>query len=103
MAKELEIGRFNIQRYQQLQHFQKVHAERFGIQTLHHLSAWMTYLNDVSPVEGGLTIFSHYGIEIQPQNAHTLIWSAEWSHAHKGSILNANSKYIITGWMHFAS
>ena len=103
MAKELEIGRFNIQIYQQLQHFQKVHAERFGIQTLHHLSAWMTYLNDVSPVEGGLTIFSHYGIEIQPQNAHTLIWSAEWSHAHKGSILNANSKYIITGWMHFAS
>ena len=31
----------------------------------------------------------------------TLLWPAEWTHAHKGNLLKADSKYIITGWMHF--
>ena len=61
----------------------------------------MTYLNDVSPEDGGSAIFTHYGLELQPQKGQTLIWPAEWTHAHKGSILKGNSKYIITGWMHF--
>ena len=101
MAKQLEIGRFNIQRYQKNQHFQRVHTERSEISTLHRLFAWMTYLNDVPISDGGSTIFTHYDLKIQPQKGLTLIWPAEWTHAHKGSILNSNSKYIITGWMHF--
>ena len=63
----------------------------------------MTYLNDVSSEDGGSTIFTHYGLEFQPRKGQTLIWPAEWTHAHKGSVLTNNSKYIITGWMHFSS
>ena len=61
----------------------------------------MTYLNDVDIKDGGSTFFSHYGLEIQPRKGLTLIWPAEWTHAHKGNLLKADSKYIITGWMHF--
>ena len=102
-AEELHIGRFNIQRYEKGQHFQKIHTERSNIATLHRLFAWMTYLNDVAPEDGGSTVFTHYGLEFQPKRGQTLIWPAEWTHAHKGSVLAGNSKYIITGWMHFPS
>ena len=100
-AEELHIGTFNIQRYKRGQHFQKVHTERSGLSSLHRLFAWMTYLNDVSAEDGGATVFTHYDLTIQPKKGLTLIWPAEWTHAHKGSVLRANSKHIVTGWMHF--
>ena len=99
-GKNLEIGRFNLGRYQSGQHFQVTHTERNGLDTLHRVLAWMTYLNDVN--EGGSTYFSHYGLEVQPRRGLTLIWPAEWTHAHKAHVLKEGSKYIITGWMHFA-
>ena len=102
-AEELHIGSFNLQRYQSGQHFQKVHTERSSLSNLHRLFAWMTYLNDVDSDDGGTTVFSHYSLEIQPKRGLTLIWPAEWTHAHRGSVLRKNSKYIITGWMHFPS
>ena len=100
-ATNLQIGTFNIQRYQSGQHFNQIHSERTNIETIHRIFAWMTYLNDVNTADGGSTVFSHYDLEIQPKKGLTIIWPAEWTHAHKGSVLNANSKYIITGWMHF--
>lgn len=101
--EELHVGRFNLQRYQSGQHFQKIHTERSGLGTLHRLFAWMTYLNDVDSDDGGTTVFTHYHLEIQPKKGLTLIWPAEWTHAHKGNVLRKNSKYIMTGWMHFPS
>ncbi|MDA9783649.1 2OG-Fe(II) oxygenase [Gammaproteobacteria bacterium] len=98
---DLQIGDFNLQRYQSGQHFQSVHTERCSLGTLHRIFAWMTYLNDVDIKDGGSTFFSHYDLEVQPKKGLTLIWPAEWTHAHKGNLLNADSKYIITGWMHF--
>ena len=68
---------------------------------MHRIFAWMTYLNDVDVKDGGATLSSHYDLEIQPRKGLTLIWPAEWTHAHKGSLLKANSKYMVTGWMHF--
>ena len=100
-ADDLQIGEFNLQRYQSGQHFQSTHTERSSLGTLHRIFAWMTYLNDVDIKEGGSTFFSHYDLEVQPKKGLTLIWPAEWTHAHKGNLLNADSKYIITGWMHF--
>ena len=100
-AQNLQIGTFNLQRYQSGQHFQSIHAERSNIGTIHRVFAWMTYLNDVNEEDGGSTVFSHYDLEIQPKKGLTLIWPAEWTHAHKGNLLHENSKYIITGWMHF--
>ena len=101
--EELHIGRFNLQRYQSGQHFQKIHTERSSLGSLHRLFAWMTYLNDVDSDDGGTTVFTHYDLEIQPKKGLTLIWPAEWTHAHKGNVLRKNSKYIMTGWMHFPS
>ena len=100
-AENLHVGRFNLQRYQSGQHFQATHTERANLGTLHRVFAWMTYLNDVDQEDGGATFFSHYDLEIQPKKGLTLIWPAEWTHAHKGNLLKADSKYIITGWMHF--
>ena len=99
IAENLEIGRFNLQRYHIGEHFQRLHTERFNLSTLHRVLAWMTFLNDVD--DGGATYFSHYDIEVQPRRGLTLIWPAEWTHAHQGRVLNAGSKYIITGWMNF--
>jgi hypothetical protein len=96
-ANKVEIGIFNIQRYQAGEHFQQIHSERTSIATLPRLFAWMTYLNDVD--EGGTTFFTHYDLEIKPKRGLTLIWPAEWTHAHKGNVLHSGSKYIITGWM----
>ena len=99
--KSLHIGAFNIQRYFPGDHFAKIHCERINIQTIHRMFAWMTYLNDVD--DGGVTNFSHYAIKVKPEIGKTLIWPAEWTHAHSGEVLNSGVKYIVTGWMHFAN
>ena len=57
------------------------------------------YLNDVE--DGGETYFEHYDLKIKPEIGKTLIWPAEWTHAHKGEVLKSGLKYIVTGWMHF--
>lgn len=95
----VDIGSFNIQRYMPGGHFQRLHTERASLSSLHRVFAWMTYLNDVE--DGGETYFPHYDLGIRPEAGKTLIWPAEWTHAHAGQVLNAGVKYIITGWMHF--
>ena len=97
--ERLDIGRFNIGRYQAGQHFQDVHCERCSMGSMHRVFAFMTYLNDVD--EGGSTYFNHYDIDIKPIKGLSLIWPAEWTHAHKGNIIKKGNKYIITGWLDF--
>lgn len=99
MVSNLEIGMFNLQRYHSGQHFKEIHTERSSINTLHRVFAWMTYLNNVD--DGGSTYFVHYDIDVKPRKGLTLIWPAEWTHAHNGNILGSGAKYIITGWIHF--
>ncbi len=99
IVNHLDIGNFNIGKYEAGQHFQKIHCERSGLSTLHRLFAFMTYLNDVE--EGGSTYFNHYDLEIKPKKGLTLIWPSEWTHSHKGNILKSGLKYIITGWLTF--
>ena len=101
MIKKVDIPSFNIQKYSKGDHFALLHSERTTLSTLHRLFAWMTYLNDVDVNDGGQTNFDHYGIKIKPETGKTLIWPAEWTHAHTGEILKSGTKYIITGWMHF--
>ncbi len=99
MLPRVEVGSFNIQRYQPGGHFLKVHSERTTVGTSHRVLAWMTYLNDVE--DGGSTYFEHQALDVQPEKGKTLIWPAEWTHAHRGNIVNTATKYIITGWIHF--
>ena len=100
LSDNLEIGVFNLQKYIKGQHFKRIHTERSGLESIHRVLVWMTYLNDVE--DGGETFFSHYGLSIKPQRGLTLIWPAEWTHAHNGGVLNSDSKYIITGWITFS-
>ena len=97
--KILDIPAFNIQKYEKGGHFNMIHCERSNTQSMHRVFAWMTYLNDVE--DGGETYFEHFDLRIKPKAGKTLIWPAEWTHAHRGEILNKGNKYIITGWMHF--
>ena len=97
--REVDIGDFNIQRYEPGGHFAPVHSERTALPTLHRMLVWMTYLNDGEA--GGRTRFTHYDLEVEPKRAKTLIWPAGWTHAHTGNVVPAGTKYIITGWMHF--
>ena len=99
MLKTVYVPSFNIQKYSRGDHFASLHSERTSLDTLHRLFAWMTYLNDVD--DGGQTNFGHYGIKIKPETGKTIIWPAEWTHAHTGEILKSGKKYIVTGWMHF--
>tara|TARA_X000001036_G_C20676310_1_gene804318 strand:- start:2073 stop:2669 length:597 start_codon:yes stop_codon:yes gene_type:complete len=99
IVNHLDIGNFNIGKYESGQHFKKIHCERSGLSNLHRLFAFMTYLNDVE--EGGSTYFNHYDLDIKPKKGLTLIWPSEWTHSHKGNILKSGLKYIITGWLTF--
>ena len=101
MIKDVDIGSFNVQKYSKGDHFSNVHTERGSIETLHRVFAWMTYLNDVNDMDLFEINFSHYDIRVKPEIGKTLIWPAEWTHAHAGEILNNGEKYIITGWMNF--
>ena len=99
--RKISIGPFNIQKYSSGDHFSRLHSERTSINTLHRLFAWMTYLNDVKEENGGTTDFDSYKIKVKPEQGKTLIWPAEWTHAHYGSILKSGEKFIITGWIDF--
>jgi len=94
-----DIGSFNIQKYLPGGHFKLPHSERTSIINSFRVLAWMSYLNDVE--DGGATTFTHQNMEVTPRKGKTLIWPAEWTHAHLGNIVNSGEKYIITGWMHF--
>lgn len=98
--KKVDIGSFNIQMYSPGGHFSKLHSERTSIKTLHRLFAFMTYLNE--DFDNGETFFEHYSLSVKPKKGKTLIWPAEWTHAHKGNMVNNGSKYIITGWLNIA-
>ena len=89
-ASKTSIGPFNIQKYSAGDHFSRLHCERTSMSTLHRLFAWMTYLNDVDDEDGGTTDFDYYKIKVKPECGKTLIWPAEWTHAHYGSILKKN-------------
>ena len=98
--KDMEIGIFNLQKYAPGGHFNAVHTERSSQATMHRVLAFMTYLNDVE--EGGETAFHYYDINVRPKKGKTIIWPAEWTHAHSGGLVKQGYKYIVTGWIQFA-
>ncbi len=99
VLKDIDIEPFNIGKYEPGDHFGVIHSERTSQNTLHRFFAFMTYLNDVE--DGGATNFSHFKIKIKPKQGKTLIWPAEWTHAHSGEVVKSEKKYIVTGHLHF--
>jgi hypothetical protein len=39
---------------------------------------------------------------MQPKTGRAAIWSAAWTHVHKGVTPNIGDKYIATGWCQFS-
>ena len=95
---KLEIGIFNIQKYDVGGHYKALHAERTNGTNMQRVLAWMTYLNDVQI--GGETVFPYQNTAFRPEKGKTLIWPAEWTHAHYAE-RTQEEKYIITGWLQF--
>tara|TARA_B100000073_G_scaffold323076_1_gene304892 strand:+ start:1112 stop:2158 length:1047 start_codon:yes stop_codon:yes gene_type:complete len=96
----VQIGRFNLQKYPLGGHFKNVHCERDSVVNMHRIFAWMTYLNDVD--DGGETFFPKQDLKVKPKKGRTLIWPAEWVYPHQGLTVEKGEKYIITGWIEFA-
>jgi len=96
---KMHVGSFKIQKYSANDHFPRIHTGRASLKSSHKVFAWMTYLNDVN--DGGATNFSHYDIKIKPETGKTLIWPAEWTHAHSDESVKSGVKYIVKGWIHF--
>tara|TARA_B100000212_G_scaffold341810_1_gene326179 strand:+ start:3333 stop:3941 length:609 start_codon:yes stop_codon:yes gene_type:complete len=94
---KLYAGSFNIQKYEIGGHVKRWHTERDGIYNSHRMLAWITYLNDVE--KDGETEFLYYNLKIKPEKGKTVIWPAEWTHAHRGNP-TPSIKYVITGWFH---
>ena len=100
MFGKVHCASFNIQKYYEGGHFKKFHMERTSILNSSRIFAWMTYLNNVE--KGGHTDFLYYDLSMQPKPGLTMIWPAEWTHAHRGNEVEKGIKYIITGWFHMS-
>tara|TARA_B110000444_G_scaffold260927_1_gene309989 strand:- start:443 stop:1723 length:1281 start_codon:yes stop_codon:yes gene_type:complete len=97
---DVQISGFNIQKYNEKGHYNRIHCERDSIGASHKLLAWMTYLNDVK--DGGETVFVNQKLEVKPQIGKTLIWPADWTHTHYAKEVTEGNKYIATGWVDFS-
>lgn len=91
----------NIQHYLPNQGYHEWHCERTSAKfpnTTRHL-VFMLYLNDVN--NGGETEFYYQNIKVKPQKGKLIIWTADWTHTHRGITSPTEEKYIITGWFNY--
>lgn len=59
---------------------------------------WMIYLND--DFDGGETEFLYQAKRVKPETGKLLLWPAGYTHAHRGGLVTAGTKYVITGWFY---
>jgi prolyl 4-hydroxylase len=89
----------NIQRYDSEKFYDVYHFENDGeVQRIYRHLVFMTYLNTID--SGGHTKFLYQNTSIKPEKGLTLIWPAQWTHAHTGTYTK-EIKYICTGWYNF--
>lgn len=84
---------YNIQKYIEGEGYYTLHCEHERVVPL-RIMAWMIYLNDA---ECG-TEFPYLNTTLKATEGTLAIWSAAWTHAHKGVTPNKGNKYIATGW-----
>jgi len=92
------IKDYNIQYYKPKTGFKVLHCERSTKLVSTRILVFMTYLNTV---KNAGTYFPNQKFTSECVIGNTLIWPAEWTHAHKGVINTKKDKYIITGWFDF--
>ena len=91
------VKTFNIQKYNKNGGFKKWHCERGEKSDMSRVLVFMTYLNDI---ENGGTHFKYQKITTPSIKGLTLIWPTDFTHTHKGQIVD-KEKIITTGWFEF--
>ena len=74
--------------------FKKWHYEKGDAFNFSRNLVFMTYLNDI---ENGGTHFKYQNLTSPAKKGLTLIWPPDWTHTHKGQIVD-KEKFIATGW-----
>jgi prolyl 4-hydroxylase len=87
---------YNIQKYENGEGYFRLHCEH-EISNPDRILAWMIYLNDA---QCG-TEFPYQNLITESRAGRCVVWSAGWTHAHKGVTPNIGVKYIATGWYQF--
>jgi hypothetical protein len=90
---------FKVQKTEIGQGYHLWHAETANRNDCNRILAWTLYLNDVE--EGGETEFLYYPKRVKPKAGTLVLWPAGLTHTHRGNPPISNTKYIITGWVHF--
>ena len=88
---------YNIQHYKKNEGFKIEHFERTGQfnYTIKRCLVFMTYLNDL---DAGGTKFVYQNRTVKAVKGKSLIFPADWTHAHVGEISTTQEKTIVTGW-----
>lgn len=86
-------GNAQLMRYEPNNYCHKIHCESCGDE---RVFAWMIFLNTIK--NGGGTEFIHQNVTAQPIAGDMYVWSAGWTHFHRGVVAPDERKYIITGW-----
>lgn len=73
------------------------HVDVLDYASARRFLSFMWYLNDVN--EGGKTVFKDY--EIQPKQGTLVVFPPLWLFPHRGEPPISNSKYILTGYLHY--
>ena len=87
---------YNIQKYENGEGYFATHCEQSSSYP-HRMLAWMIYLNDAKCG----TEFPYQKTTVNAKQGRGAIWSAGWTHPHKGVTPNIGEKYIATGWAIF--
>lgn len=107
---EIRSGEFyfgsatNVQRYYPNQGYFVKHVERCAasLETVRRGLVFMTYLNTLNSENGaGGTAFPMQNIITTPVEGKTIVWPAEFTHPHHGITHTLETKYIVTGWLHY--
>ena len=87
---------YNIQKYEDGQGYFATHCEQSSSYP-NRMMAWMIYLNDAKCG----TEFPYQKTTVNAEQGKGVVWSAGWTHPHKGVTPNIGEKYIATGWAVF--
>ena len=91
--EKFNVSGCNIQKYPKKGGFKRFHCERSSKDLSQRILVFMTYLNDL---EKGGTKFKYQKITTPSKKGLTLIWPTDFTHVHKGEIVNKEN-IIITG------
>ena len=87
---------YNIQYYGDGEGYFLPHCEHSAANP-NRMIAWMIYLNTA---QCG-TEFPYQQIKVRALQGQGAMWSAGWTHPHKGVTPNVGDKYIVTGWCNY--